>query len=389
MHCMAGRGTFSVSVDQDNTTYAPVDLPEGFVDSIILPRGLEAHGSTRELLETIERALLSSGTVDEEGAAIAAHFALATSVTGLTQSAPFLVVSGPVLQAVEFLRMLRRCCRHGLALAEISPRTVRAIPFSKIRPSVVALSLASDAGSARWLHGSTFAEFLTASGASLQSCLAPKAVCLQDGQPVPAGAVPVHLHPNRTFVRLSDEELAAVEAAVQPRLLSYRLAFHASIASGRPVIEPSCSVASQAFLDALFEEDARAAAMKLLRFDEQTEQTERSSCPESITIECLLAVCHEGKRQVRVNEVAELVNTTLTLRGELELSARGLGETLKRLRLLTERLDSQSRGLKFSKLTRRRLHRLAYEYGIPAATSKIIKCEFCSETWGGDVSSRM
>jgi hypothetical protein len=92
----------------------------------------------------------------------------------------------------------------------------------------------------------------------------------------------------------------------------------------------------------------------------------------------MFSFSHEEKKHcVRVGELTTAVNAILEQRGELlELKPRTIGYRLRALGLTTKRLDAAGRGLLLLAAIRRRIHRLARDYGVPVAPS-VQRCSYC------------
>jgi hypothetical protein len=94
-------------------------------------------------------------------------------------------------------------------------------------------------------------------------------------------------------------------------------------------------------------------------------QADRSTGLEGVTLEATLNLCHEGKPQVLVGEIATEVNRIAKARGErLNYSAETIGHRLKQLGLFTRRLGKAGKGLVMDLATTTRVHELAALCGV-------------------------
>jgi hypothetical protein len=89
-----------------------------------------------------------------------------------------------------------------------------------------------------------------------------------------------------------------------------------------------------------------------------------SSSLEGITLEATLNLCHDGKTQILVGEIAAEVNRIAKARGErLHYSAETIGHRLRKVGLITRRLGKAGKGLAMDLVTTTLLHKLATVYG--------------------------
>ncbi len=85
---------------------------------------------------------------------------------------------------------------------------------------------------------------------------------------------------------------------------------------------------------------------------------------EAVTLEATLNLCHAGKPQILVAEIATEVNRIAKDSGErLDYSAETIGHKLKKIGLSTRRLGKAGKGLAMDQATMTRVHELAGVYG--------------------------
>jgi hypothetical protein len=116
----------------------------------------------------------------------------------------------------------------------------------------------------------------------------------------------------------------------------------------------------------------------------QAEQrlADRSSSLEGVTIEALLALCHQGKTQLLAGEIAVEVNRISKVRDErLEYSPEKIGHTLKKVGLFTRRLGQAGKGLVVDQPTLARVHQLSAAYGCVGLgqDGENLHCPLCTE----------
>ena len=110
---------------------------------------------------------------------------------------------------------------------------------------------------------------------------------------------------------------------------------------------------------------------------------ERTDDLGTLAVGAALALCHQGKDQVRVGEIAAEVNRVQKDRGErLQFSAEKVAHRLKRAGLLTRRLGASGNGLLFDRVTKLLLHEVASAYGCGGSTNgkENLHCPLCVES---------
>jgi hypothetical protein len=102
----------------------------------------------------------------------------------------------------------------------------------------------------------------------------------------------------------------------------------------------------------------------------------------TLAIGAALALCHEGKDQALVGEIASEVNRIQKERGErLQYSPERVGHRLRKAGLMTRRLGASGNGLLFDRATQVLLHDTAGTYGYVGLTNdnKNLHCPLCDD----------
>jgi hypothetical protein len=100
-------------------------------------------------------------------------------------------------------------------------------------------------------------------------------------------------------------------------------------------------------------------------------------------VEASLSLCHQGKLQIFVRDIAEEVNRICRSRSEtLQFSAEKVGHQLKKVGLYTRRLGSAGNGLLIDRKTQVLLHELAAGYQSERfdPNGGNVHCSLCTET---------
>ena len=127
-----------------------------------------------------------------------------------------------------------------------------------------------------------------------------------------------------------------------------------------------------------------AELVSLLVPQAQQQLGDRSNSLEALTVEAALRLCHQGKLQIFVREIADEVNRIQTGRGEtLRFTTEKVGHKLKKVGLYTRRLGSAGNGLLIDHTTRVHLHDVAASFvdaGFGHAEN--VHCFLCNENKG-------
>jgi hypothetical protein len=169
----------------------------------------------------------------------------------------------------------------------------------------------------------------------------------------------------------------------QPKLLMYRLknynGFRNSVFDIPHFPTPLREFAR--CLGASVPEDPELQSEIVELLEEQNRQIQADSLTSlnAVVVEAMLASCHtEKKESARVGELADAANKILEQRGEmLELKPRAVGYRLTAMGFLTARLGAGGRGLLLWDTVRKRIHKLAVEYGVLVVRGNMNGCRHC------------
>jgi hypothetical protein len=126
----------------------------------------------------------------------------------------------------------------------------------------------------------------------------------------------------------------------------------------------------------------QAEVVSLLRNADAHARVLSSTCEEAAAAEAMLFLCHDkngkGNGAIHVGEIAAAVRVLNKGRDETEIpSPRALGDTLRALGFMTERLDRNGRGIMLCRDIRRRVHETAMNFGVPSLAEGMRGCEDC------------
>jgi hypothetical protein len=182
------------------------------------------------------------------------------------------------------------------------------------------------------------------------------------------------------------QALSATIASLRNRILLYRkrnlskvrfLAFHP-----RGLSLESHAIANALGSCLVDSPQLQMELVGLLRPQHHQQIADRADSVEALVASASLALCHQGKDQVYVKEIAAEVNRLLVARGEtMQFSPEKVGRKLKKVGLFTRRLSPAGNGLALDQATRIRLHEVARAWRgeDSIADTKNLHCPLCSQ----------
>lgn len=366
--------------------YVPLKLNDRLAQNLLLPQELKPHGSARELLAELEQTLAPATSISQRARTLLATFALASWTPEILPCACSLVLDGDPTARAQVMRYMTPICRHAVLLGRLGYRELAALPIETLKPTVLALELADNLHTAQLLRTSSQPGALTLQGKEPQDIF-----CCKILPPIDValpGSVIVALVSGQRIQLVANRTLQAIAEKLQPKLLSYRIeTLRLNLSEDKQQRGADISAAHPVAAAVIGDTELQNDVIALLR-DYGEESAYSVSGVHAIVIECCLAVCHEGKQLVEVNELALLVNATLTGRGEqLQVSNRKTGALLKALGLRTTAIKDV-RGLELLEPLRRRIHQLALEYNVPTIRGRTIACPLCQKYWGNGHSDQ-
>jgi hypothetical protein len=365
------------------------DAPE--VDSTIcrairFPTGAAPYESSPKLFGDLCALVQKYTGLPERLIYLAAHSVLASWFPDCTAIPICLSIVGPQSnQGSQLFRLLSCLYRRPLLLAEMSVFGLRSLPM-ELCPALFIERYELSAQLQGFLHAlNAHGAYIPRKGQLLSVTFA-RVVYTEEplsDDALGASAIKIPVTPTRQPVpildKLAQEQIAD---AFQPKLLMYRLANYRRVAQSdfdvSRFLPPVRELARCLGACVPGEPELQQRIISLLEERNEEVQTERATDLNSIVVEVMFSFSHEEKKQsVRVGELTTAVNAILEQRGELlELRPRTIGYRLGALGLTTKRLDAAGRGLLLLAGTRRRIHRLARDYGVPVAPS-VQGCSYC------------
>jgi hypothetical protein len=128
--------------------------------------------------------------------------------------------------------------------------------------------------------------------------------------------------------------------------------------------------------------DLQAELVTLLTPYSQQQFAERVDDLGTLAVGAALSLCHQGKTQVLVGEIAAEVNRVLKGRGErTQWSPEKVGHRLKKAGLLSRRLGAAGNGFVLDHVTQVLIHEVAASYGCVglAEDKENLHCALCEQ----------
>jgi hypothetical protein len=130
------------------------------------------------------------------------------------------------------------------------------------------------------------------------------------------------------------------------------------------------------------EPELHAELVALLTPHDQQQIADRADSLEALVASAALTLCHQGKDQIYVKEIAAEVNRILEARGEtMQLRPEKVGHKLRKLGLRTRRLGQAGNGLTLDQVTKVRIHEVAAAYRMEDSIEEEgnLHCSLCAE----------
>ncbi len=341
-----------------------------------IPTGRQEYGSTAELFSRIKLAIVEQTKLPDQSSALATFWILSTWFQDILPIAPGLALTGWAHSGDVILRALRTFCYHPILIAGITSTILNDLNWH-CKPTLLISDPSLNRRMAVLLGSSTSRGYLTfrklAGGISVPfDYFSSKAIFLGEDSRM-ASTLQHYLHINASPVPRANPMDASPlsEKAVQDfqnQLLRYRLKnlprahtsnFHASGLS--PEITLIANSFGRCIVDA---PELQAELITLLMPISDHQHAESIDELGALAIVAALTLCHAGKEEILVGEIAAEVNRILKERGERQQhSPEKVGHRLRKAGLLTRRLGAKGNGLLLDRATKALLHDAAITYG--------------------------
>lgn len=364
-------------------------------ERIPFPTGTADYRTTSDLFANIKLAIKGQTHLSDRDCALLTLWIFATWLHVALPLAPGLAITGCAHEADVLLRTLRALCYHPVLLVGMTNATLEGIRW-RLNPTLLIVEPALSKRMAVMLGCSTGRGYLARIKAGGGQCypppdyFGPKAVYL--GENMSANSELRH------YLRINTSTVPRVESqrtvplseelkqSLQNQLLAYRLhSMPAVIASEFNVagLSPEANAIAAALGRCVVgAPQLQAEIVSMLTPFSDHQLAERLDDLGMLTIGTALTLCHQGKNQVLVGEIAAEVNRIQKERGErLMYSPEKVGHRLRKAGLITRRLGAAGNGLLLDLATRTLLHDVAGAYGCAGLTdgNESLHCPLCAE----------
>ena len=340
--------------------------------SLVLPDGITSFHTTRELFDSIVALLQKHVMLTTKECSLVAYWSMATWFADLLPFLPCLAISGPPSTADRLLRTLVAVCRRPVALADVSPAVLRALPLSELTPTLLIREPRLNKRTAAWLDASNQPGYLFLAGQDFQQLYCPKCIYVGErceDQLLARNSIQMHVGGNsvRPF---HQPPTADVINDFQSRLLTYRLLGRDKVTTSkfrvsafRPEFCAMAEVLGAAIVD---DPELQRGIIDLLQDRDELSRVDRASGLNGMVLRAVLFHCHQKDQQkVFVRDIAATVNGICKEEGEsLKVSSETVGHALKNLGLYSRRLGNGGKGLMLDKSTQSRAHELSHAYEV-------------------------
>lgn len=361
---------------------------------IPLPSRREAYGTTVELFGRIKAAIADQTKLSDRDSGLLTFWVFSTWCQDVLPLAPGLAITGWAYEGDVVLRALRALCYHPVLLVGVTTAALNDINWER-KPTLLISDPNLGKRMAVQLGSSTRRGYLTfrkvaGCPSSPFDYFSSKALFLgEDSQMVSVLQNYLHINVSPTpggesphILPLSDE----ATQSFQNQLLRYRTRhlpgaftsqFNVSVLS--PESNAIAAALGRCIVDA---PELQAEIVSLLTPFSDHQLAQRLDDLGTLAVGAALNLCHEGKDQVLVAEIASEVNRIQKERRErLVYSPEKVGHRLRKAGLITRRLGAAGNGLLLDLATRTLLHDVAGAYGCVGSTNgnENLHCPLCAE----------
>ena len=231
--------------------------------------------------------------------------------------------------------------------------------------------------------------YLVSDGDALKDFFGPKAIYLGEEVSVdrtPRCSLLVNVFPAASATEKVSRLTESAIQQMQNQLLDYRLKnlvkVYKSEFDASELSSDTRAIANALGACLVDSPQLQSQLVSLLLPVSEQEHADRSTGLDAVILEATLNLCHAGKAQILVAEIAAEVNRIARERGErLNYSAETIGHGLKKIGVSTRRLGKAGKGLAMDQATTTRVHELAKVYGGAGLeqSEHNLHCHLCIE----------
>lgn len=354
-----------------------------------LPSDSASYDGTAHLFTGIKSAIAKNFHLSDRISALLTFWLFSTWFQEYLSTAPCLLITGSAHDGDAMLRILKALCYHPTLLTGLSNAHLSSV-FVYTNLTLLISEPNLNPRSAALLGASTMRGHWLPVKGSLRDYFGSKAVYVGEDLPrcpIPqnslhvVAAFPVGVELDRTL-RLTEEAMQGF----QNQLLTYRhdnlLNVYQSDYSATGLSAEANSVATALGSCIIDAPEIQTEIVGLLKPQVERQNAERLETLEALAVTAALSLCHEGKEEMLVGEIAAEINRAQQERGEtLRFSAEKVGHRLKKVGLLGRRLGKMGNGLLMDRATRLLLHELAASFAAEdyAGNEENLDCALCAQ----------
>jgi hypothetical protein len=358
------------------------------------PTGKQSYGTTGELFAKIKLAIAKQTNLSHDNSALLTFWIFSTWFQDIIPLAPGLALTGWAHAGDAVLRALKAFCYHPTLVAGITSATLNDVHWER-KPTLLISDPNLSKRMAVLLGSSTCRGYLTfrkvaGRPTSPFDYFSSKAIFLGEG-PQMVSALQHYLHIDASPAPAAESLHATplsedVIQDFQNQLLSYRIkslpGAHTSDFCAAGLSSEVTSIANALGRCITDAPDLQAELVSLLTPYSQQQIAERLDDLGTLVVGAALSLCHQGKVQVLIGEIAAEVNRVMKGRGErLQFSPEKVGHRLKKAGLLSRRMGAAGNGFQLDNATQVLLHEVAAAYGCVGLTEneQHLHCQQCIE----------
>jgi hypothetical protein len=340
----------------------------------------------RELFVAIKRSIAGGTRLSDKVSALLAFWVISTWFQDALTLYPCLVLTGPPHEAMLVLQTLEALCYCPVRFGAFNNAILKNIRWAAL-PTVFIYGPNLDKRMAALLGSSTRRGFLQSVGGCPIDPCGPKAIYVGDTHGMKSIPHSIHINiatPSSTKPPAQFQLPAKKIKDLETQLLQYSEKNLEKVRQSALKVSGPCSetssVASSLGRCIVDAPELQAELVSLLAPHGQQQIAERSDSLEALVASAALTLCHKGKNQIFVKEIAAEVNRVLEDRGEtLRLNPAKVGHRLKTIGLLTRTLSQVGNGLLLDGPTKLRVHEVAAAYPMEDSMSdgENLHCHLC------------
>jgi hypothetical protein len=355
------------------------------------PTCVQPHGTTEELFGRIRKFIAEYTGLPAADSALLTFWIFSTWFQDTILVAPPLFITGSAHEGDVVLRTLRAFCFRPFLTPGLATLGLKNVQWN-LGPTLLIYEPNLSKATAALVASSTGPGYCMPVDKVFLDYYCAKALYV--GEAVPAGPLPprcLHINVASSRKAASADILSMPMESTQRyqnELLDYRVtnlvhvSGHSRAIPGSRLSSEKLAIATALGRCIVDAPALQAELIALLTERARQETDERRESLEASVLEAALHLCHEGKTQIYVKEIAAEVDRMRGDRGqELKLSAEKVGHLLKKLGLHSRRLDKAGNGLTLDLATRAQLHELAAPYfdGGSMLAEENLHCDLCEK----------